>query len=117
MYETPRRSPRLSFIAVAEIAHRESSGRISCQVVKLSHHGCYVELPDTLPVGCEISIKIFAESECFVSTARVVYELRNSGMGLAFEQVSPENQALLNQWFLKANEAPAKDEKSQELSG
>jgi hypothetical protein len=106
MYDKPRRSPRLPFIAVAEIAHRGSGGRLSCQVAKLSHHGCYVEVPDTLPVGREVSIKIFAESECFACTARVVYELPNSGMGLAFEEVSSENQTLLRQWLLKASGAP-----------
>jgi hypothetical protein len=110
MYDKPRRSPRLPFIAVAEIAHRGSGGRLSCQVAKLSHHGCYVELPDTLPVGREVSIKISAESECFARTAKIVYELQNSGLGLAFEHVSPENEALLNQWLLKANEVPIKDE-------
>ena len=106
MYDKPRRSLRLPFIAVAEIAHRESGGRLSCQVAKLSHHGCYVEVPNTLPIGREVSIKIFAESECFACTARVVYELPNSGMGLAFEEVSLENQALLRQWLLKASGEP-----------
>jgi hypothetical protein len=106
MYEKPRRSPRLPFIAVAEIAYRGSAGRLSCQVVKLSLHGCYVEAPNTLPVGRQVSIKIFAESECFASTAKVVYELPHSGMGLAFEQVSSENQSLLSQWLLKTSAEP-----------
>jgi hypothetical protein len=117
MYDIPRRSPRLPFIAVAEIAHRGSGGRLSCQVAKLSFHGCYVEAPSTLPVGREVSIKIFAESECFACTARVVYELPNSGMGLAFGEVSLEKQALLNQWLLKANEGPVKDEGGRPHSG
>ena len=116
MYDKPRRSPRLSFIAVAEIAHREFGGRLSCQVAKLSHHGCYVEVPNTLPVGREVSIKIFAESECFACTARVVYELPNSGMGLAFEEVSLENQTLLRQWLLKTSGAPVNDEGGREHS-
>ena len=106
MYDNPRRSPRLPFIAVAEIAHRESGGRLSCQVAKLSHHGCYVEVPNTLPIGRDVSIKIFAESECFACTARVVYELPNSGMGLAFEEVSLKSGALLRQWLLKSNGGP-----------
>jgi hypothetical protein len=106
VFQKPRRSPRLPFIAVAEIAHRESGGRLSCQVATISFHGCYVELPNTLPVGREVSIKIFAESECFATTARVVYELRNSGMGLSFEKVSLENQALLRQWLLKTSGGP-----------
>jgi hypothetical protein len=106
MYPTPRRSPRFPFIAVAEIAYRESGGRISCQLATLSLHGCYVETPNTLPIGREVSIKIFAESECFAATAKVVYELSNSAMGLAFEEVSMKSQTLLRQWLLKAGSGP-----------
>src|SRR6202162_6702182 len=39
-----RRSPRIPFIAVAQIAY-QSDGRLSCQVATLSLHGCYVETP------------------------------------------------------------------------
>ena len=85
MYEKTRRSPRSPFIAVAEIGYRESTGRLSCQVATLSLHGCYVEMANTLPVGREVSIKIFARSEFFAATAKVVYELPNSAVGLAFE--------------------------------
>jgi hypothetical protein len=98
-----RRSPRIPFIAVAEIAHRDSSGRLSCQVATLSLHGCYVETPNTLSIGSEVAIKIFAESECFGATAKVVYELPNSAMGLAFEEVPLKSAALLRNWLLKAS--------------
>jgi hypothetical protein len=106
MSQKTRRSPRFPFIAIAEIAYRESEGRLSCQVGTLSLHGCYVEVPNTLPVGREVSIKIFAESECFAATAKVVYELPNSAMGLAFEEVSMKSQTLLRQWLLKASGGP-----------
>jgi hypothetical protein len=103
MYQTPRRSPRFPFIAVAEIAYRESGGRLGCRVAKLSLHGCYVNTPNTLPIGREVSIKIVVESECFAATAKVIYELANSGMGLVFEEVSLKSAALLRQWLLKAS--------------
>jgi hypothetical protein len=51
MTQKIRRSPRFPFIAVAEIGYRESGGRLSCQVATLSLHGCYVETPNTLPIG------------------------------------------------------------------
>jgi hypothetical protein len=38
-------------------------------------------------------------------------------MGLSFKHISSENQALLNQWLLKANEAPGKDEGGRPHSG
>jgi PilZ domain len=101
-----RRSPRFPFIAIAEIAYRDSGGQLSCQVATLSLHGCYVETSNTLPIGREVSIKIFAESACFAATAKVVYELPNSAMGLAFEEVSLKSGAILRQWLLKASGGP-----------
>jgi PilZ domain len=106
MRQKTRRSPRIPFIAIAEIAYRESEGRLSCQVATLSLHGCYVETSNTLPIGREVSIKIFAESKWFAATAKIVYELPNSAMGLAFEEVSLKSGAILRQWLLKASGGP-----------
>jgi hypothetical protein len=108
MYPTPRRSPRFPFIAVADIAYRQSGGaaRITGHVVTLNLHGCYIELPNTLPIGREVSIKIFAESEWFAATAKVVYELSDSAMGLAFDEVPVKSRAVLRQWLLKARGGP-----------
>ena len=55
---------------------------------------------------CELSIKIFAESEWFAANAKVVYELPNSAMGLAFDEVSLKSGAILRQWLLKAGGGP-----------
>jgi positive regulator of sigma E activity len=98
-----RRSPRFPFVAVAEIAHRGSGGCLSGYVVTLSLHGCYVETTNTLPIGRDVSIKIFAESECFAATAKIVYEHPGSAMGLAFEEVTVKSGAILGQWLLKAS--------------
>jgi hypothetical protein len=106
MDQKTRRSPRFPFIAVAEITHRESGGQLSSQVATLSLHGCYVETLNTLPIGREVSIKVFAESECFAATAKVVYELPNSAMGLAFEEVSLKNGELLRKWLYKTSGGP-----------
>jgi hypothetical protein len=106
MRQKTRRSQRIPFIAIAEIAYRASEERLSCQVATLSLHGCYVETSNTLPIGCEVSIKIVAESEWFAATAKVVYELPNSAMGLAFEEVSLKSGAILRQWLLKASGGP-----------
>jgi hypothetical protein len=103
MSRKTRRSPRIPFIAVAEMAHRDSGDRVSCQVSTLNLHGCYVETQNTLPIGREITIKIFAESECFAATGKVVYELANAAMGLAFEEVPLKSATLLREWLLKAS--------------
>jgi len=106
MNQKIRRGPRYPFIAVAEIAHRESGGNFSCRVSELSLNGCYVDMLNTLPIGSEVATKIFAESECFEANAKVIYAHPNLGMGLAFEQVSLKSQTLLRQWLLKASGGP-----------
>ena len=105
MYQQTRRSPRFPFIAVAEITHTESGELLASQVAELSLNGCYVDMLNTLPIGCAVAIKIFAESECFSATAKVIYAHSNLGMGLAFQEVSLKSGALLRQWLLKASEA------------
>jgi hypothetical protein len=106
MNQKTRRGPRFPFIAVAEIAHTESAGQFSCRVSELSLHGCYVDMLHTLPIGSEVAIKVFAESECFEANANVIYAHPNLGMGLAFKEVSLKSGALLRQWLLKAGETP-----------
>jgi hypothetical protein len=106
MSQKTRRGPRYPCIAVAEIAHTESGGNFSCRVSELSLHGCYVDMLHTLPIGSEVAIRIFAESECFEANAKVIYAHPNLGMGLAFEKVSLKSQTLLRQWLLKASEVP-----------
>jgi hypothetical protein len=98
------RSPRYPFIAIAEIIHPESGGLLGSRVAKISLNGCFVDTAKTLPVGSEVVIKIFAESECFAATAKVVYANSNSGVGLAFNEVPPKSAALLRQWLLKASD-------------
>jgi len=98
------RSPRYPFIAIAEIIHPESGGILGSRVAKISLNGCFVDTPKTLPIGSEVVIKIFAESECFAATASVAYANSNSGVGLAFREVPPKSAALLRQWLLKVSD-------------
>jgi hypothetical protein len=106
MNQKTRRIPRVSFIAVAQIAHTESGGSFNCRVSELSLNGCYVDMLIALPIGSEVAIKIFAESEYFEANAKVIYAHPNLGIGLAFEQVSIKSQTLLRQWLLRASGEP-----------
>jgi queuine/archaeosine tRNA-ribosyltransferase len=77
-------------------------------VAKISLNGCFVDTPKILPVGSEVVIKIFAESECFAATAKVVYANSNSGVGLAFREVPVKSAELLRQWLQHASAVPNK---------
>jgi len=105
MGQENRRSPRFSFIEVVEITHTDSGEQLDSRVDELSLNGCYVDMLNTFPVGHEIVVKIFAESECFKATAKVIYTHPNLGMGLASQGVSSKNGELLRQWLLKGSDA------------
>jgi hypothetical protein len=100
-----RRTPRFPFIAIAEITDTLSGGQLSSRVAELSLNGCYVDMLNPLPSGNDVAIKIFSDSECFASTAKVIYAHPNLGMGLAFQEVSLKSGAILRQWLSKAGEA------------
>jgi hypothetical protein len=100
-----RRTPRFSFIAVAELTDTASGAQLTCQVAELSLNGCYVDILNQLPVDSLVHLKIFAESECFEATAKVVYAQANLGMGLAFQDVSLKSGILLRKWLDTASRA------------
>jgi hypothetical protein len=101
-----RRTPRYPFIAVAELTDAESGVQLNSQVAELSLNGCYVDMLNTLPVNTLVTLKIFADSECFEAIAKVIYALPGMGMGLAFQDVSIASGVLLRKWLLKASESP-----------
>jgi hypothetical protein len=104
-YQPPekRRTPRYPFIAVAELTDAGSGGQLNSQVAELSLNGCYVDMLNTLPVNSTVTLKIFAHSECFEATARVIYAQEGLGMGLAFQDVSIKSGILLSKWLQKAS--------------
>ena len=105
MNQRTRRSPRIPFIAVAKITDKKSGGQLGSRVAELSLNGCYVDAQNTRPVGNEVAIKIFAESACFATIAKVVYEQPNLEMGLAFQEVSLKSGTLLHQQLQRPGDA------------
>jgi hypothetical protein len=77
--------------------------QVSARVSTLSLNGCYVELLNTLPVGSNARIKIFAEAEHFQASATVIYANPNVGMGLAFVEVSLGSGIVLRSWLDRAS--------------
>ena len=101
MHNEKRRTPRINFVAVAEVTDQESGGQIAGQVSELSAYGCYVDMINPLTLENIVTIKIFAASECFEAKAKVIYAHQNMGMGLAFQEVSLKSGNVLRQWLLK----------------
>jgi hypothetical protein len=89
---------------VAEVTDAESGGQLNAQVAELSLNGCYLDMLNPLRVKSRVTLKVFAEGECFEASARVIYGHENLGMGLAFEEMSLKSGGLLRRWLAKASE-------------
>jgi len=99
MYEKIRRTPRIPFIASAEVVARDENSRLCARISDLSSLGCYVDTVNPLPDGTTVQIKIFTDSLVFEAPATVVYSHTHLGMGLAFREVQVQSQAVLQNWL------------------
>lgn len=102
-----RRTPRYSFVANAEVSETASQIRIFARVSEISMNGCYLDMINPLPVGTEIFVKIFTETDFFESAATVVYSQPNLGVGLMFQDISRHFLPSLQKWLLEAMRAAA----------
>lgn len=94
-----RRTPRYIFIASAELYEENSDLRVASRVSELSLHGCYLDMMNPFPTGTLILLKIFAGDLTFQAKAKVIYSTPNVGAGVAFLEVEPKDQHILNQWM------------------
>jgi hypothetical protein len=97
--EAPRRT--FPFDARAEVTP-ENSRTVSTRVRELSLHGCFLEFPTSLAAGTRVFVKIVAESEFFEVKGSVIYSRPNVGFGLAFLEVEPRFQHVLQEWLRSA---------------
>ena len=99
MYEKTRRTPRIPFIASAEVLSEKEGSKLSARISDLSTLGCYVDTINPLPDGTAVQIKIFNASQLFEAPATVVYSHTLLGMGLAFREVQAQSQSVLQNWL------------------
>jgi hypothetical protein len=89
------------FDARAEVTP-ENSPTVSTRVRELSLHGCFLEFPTSLATGTRVFVKIVTESEFFEAKGSVIFSRPNVGFGLAFLEVEPHFQHVLQEWLRSA---------------
>jgi hypothetical protein len=94
-----RRTPRYIFIASAELYEEKSDVRVSTRVSELSLHGCYLDMMNPFPTGTIVRLKIVAAEMTLETRAKVVYSTQNVGAGVAFLDVEPKNQYIIERWM------------------
>ena len=94
-----RRSPRIPFIASAEITEVDTEVRLIARTGDLSKGGCYLDMVNPLPQGTAVKVAIAHGNRTFDATAKVIYSQTPLGMGLEFREIDPTHQPTLGQWL------------------
>jgi hypothetical protein len=100
-----RRSPRVPFVASAEITELETETRLPARTGDLSRHGCYMDMINPLPLGTPVRVHITHGQRSFHASAGVVYCQPPLGMGLVFNGVESNCEAILQSWLSEAVES------------
>lgn len=98
-YQGPekRRSPR--YRCEGSVQMREASCDVHtwAAFTDISLHGCYVEAQATYPVGTVLQLKLESKGIKVDTKGEVRVSYPYLGMGIAFSEMTPENQALLKE--------------------
>jgi hypothetical protein len=99
-----RRGPRYPFFASAQITELQTKVGMTARTSELSRHGCYMDMLNPLPLGTAVKIQITYQEQTIDTMGRVIYSQSNMGMGVSFDAMQPDHEALLEKWFDEARE-------------
>lgn len=94
-----RTVPRYTFIATVDIVEPVTDTKFSGRVSEISRKGCYLDIMNSLPKGTLIHIMISRDKGTFVTAGKIIYVQDGVGMGVAFEDVQPEQLKILDSWL------------------
>ena len=104
---------RCPFVASAEVTELSTEPRrISGQTTELGVGGCFIKTIDLFPEGTLVQLRIFREQDVFETKAKVVYSHSiqlNSGMGLAFTEVAPNQRSLMEDCVVLPSKLDSQD--------
>jgi len=72
---------------------------LTARTTNLSLFGCYVSTTNPFADGTRVSLRISHGGASLATFGKVIYSKPNSGMGIAFTQVEPTSQAILEKWI------------------
>jgi len=90
-----RRSPRYKCEGSAEMCEVSCDVRTWATFTDISLHGCYVEAQATYPMGAVLRLKLEANGQRVEATGNVRVTYPYLGMGIAFVEMTPENETRL----------------------
>jgi hypothetical protein len=103
----PTRRPRYPFVAIAKATDAVSGMQLVGLTTDLSEGGCRMSTrKGPFSEGTRIRLEITKNDVSLVTNATVVYNLKDQFMGISFEEIPPDQAAIVAGW-IKAATAPS----------
>ena len=72
---------------------------VTARTTNLSLFGCYVSTTSPFPEGTKVTLRITHDGASFMAWGKVLHLKPNSGMGVAFANIEPTYQTILEKWI------------------
>ena len=96
-----RAAPRYLLTVDIELTDLQSGIKIRAKTKNLSKFGCGIDTLKPLSKGAKLRIELFHRDDYLVANARVAYSNANSGMGVVFIGVEPDDERVLDEWLVE----------------
>jgi hypothetical protein len=93
------RARRYPLEADIELTDVQSETPIKGRTSDLSLFGCHVNTLKPLTAGTKVGIRIVHRGCNFQALGKVVYAQLDSGMGIVFTSIQPNDQLVLDKWI------------------
>jgi hypothetical protein len=94
-----RGATRYNFGAIAEVIDLDQSDALVSLTRDLSLSGCFVKTTTPYPEGTRVRVRIIHSGREFVAVGNVTANVTATGMGIAFTEIEPSDQAILERWL------------------
>ena len=94
-----RAHARYPVSADAVVIEARSNTRLRGRATDISLRGCYLDAISLFAVGASVGLRLTTEARSFECEARVIYSLRDMGMGLMFTKISSDQATELRHWI------------------
>jgi hypothetical protein len=94
-----RGANRHPFIAAADVVELGTGALFSTRTTDLGPGGCFVDTLVPFDAGSSVRVTIREGSTRFEATGIVVYSQSGLGMGIAFDEMKPEQRKALAVWL------------------
>jgi hypothetical protein len=100
--ESDRRgADRVPFTITADIVELSSGARFTARTTDVSPGGCFVDTKIPFPVGTSVRVTLQHGKMAFETGGAVVYSQSGLGMGISFQDLSPQRSQELVAWILQ----------------